>query len=163
MRRPVTLHHPLAAGSYILLDDQVIDGLYAFRQTRLSDAEAGGILLGMRRGEHLHVTAFTSPGPQDKRARTGFHRTRRHHQAQALEHWTDSAGQVDYLGEWHTHPERSPTPSVTDRREWSILTQRYASPLVFAIAGTSESIWFGVGLSNTLLPAQLVDQVQHPR
>lgn len=149
----VTLIHPFERDSYLLVEADVVAGIFAYRQTRVCDPEAGGILLGMRRGEHIHVTAFTGPGPQDHRVRTGFHRSRRYHQAQALRYWASSAGKVDYLGEWHTHPESRPSPSGIDEREWRVLMRRYEAPLVFAIAGTGTAMWFGVGHKQKLAAA----------
>ena len=137
--------HPFRSGAYVMVDAAVLRGVFAHRQTRPDDTEAGGILVGLRRGEHMHVTGFTSPGPQDRRARTGFHRARRYHQAQALNWWRRSGGLVDYLGEWHTHPEARPSPSATDLREWRLLLQRYERPLAFMIAGTRDEWWLGVG------------------
>jgi integrative and conjugative element protein (TIGR02256 family) len=153
----MTLQHPFARGAYILIDSAVLQGMAMFRQRGPSDPEAGGILLGMRRAEHLHCTAFTCPGPQDRRARTEFHRARGFHQAHALRHWNESKGLVDYLGEWHTHPERRPSPSGVDRREWQSLIGRYQVPLLFAVVGMDESMWFGLGSDGHFEEAREID------
>ncbi len=54
--------------------------------------------------------------------------------------WKESGGIITYLGEWHTHPVKTPSPSSTDRYEWSKLCAFYSDPLVFLIVGTER--WY---------------------
>lgn len=145
MREPLIYANPFQRGAFVLVEPCVLDGVHKQRQQGPNDPEAGGILLGMRRGEHIHVTQLTSPGPEDRRTRTAFHRARRSHQDLALRQWRESGGVMDYLGEWHTHPEVGPSPSATDLREWRTLLRSYDAALVFLIAGTQEQLWFGLG------------------
>jgi integrative and conjugative element protein (TIGR02256 family) len=59
--------------------------------------------------------------------------------------WKTTGGEVDYLGEWHTHPESIPSPSGIDQHEWSRLMSKRGggSPLVTAIVG-STSLFVGL-------------------
>jgi integrative and conjugative element protein (TIGR02256 family) len=145
MRDPLIFANPFKRGAFVLVEPSVLDSVLAQRQQGPMDPEAGGILLGMRRGEHIHVTQLTSPGPEDRRSRTTFHRARRSHQEHALKLWHESGGLMDYLGEWHTHPEIGPNPSAIDLREWCMLLRNYEAALVFLIGGTGQQFWLGLG------------------
>lgn len=150
MRQHVIFHDPCRHDAFVLLDPAVLDAVFAWRQRNRIAPEAGGILLGLRRGEHLHVTGTTQPSPHDRRARTAFHRARGFHQQQASRHWRASGGVTDYLGEWHTHPQVSPSPSATDLVAWRALQRHYSLPLLFLIIGTGEEIWLGRGIGRDL-------------
>jgi integrative and conjugative element protein (TIGR02256 family) len=102
--------------------------------------EAGGILLGRLLTEDggVIVDQVTVPGPQDRKSRFRFFRAERPAQKTVDEAWTRSGGEINYLGEWHTHAEDDPTPSPHDRTDWRRLlaTQRYEQDaLFFVIAG----------------------------
>lgn len=147
------LQHPFVPSARLLIDDAVLDLVMGNRQLKNTDAEAGGILLGLRRDDHLHVTGLTTPCPADQRSRMGFQRKDEFHQAKALVAWQESGGVVDYIGEWHSHPERHPSPSSIDIREWKSICLFQRKPMVFLIAGTFAPSWVGVGDNNDIRQA----------
>lgn len=102
-----------------------------------TDCEAGGLLLGTVHGGHLLIEQATVPMAWDKRFRYLFERMPFGHEAIALSRWTSSQGTVRYLGEWHTHPEDHPHPSVLDRSEWKKLSaqRRDKRPMLAVIVG----------------------------
>lgn len=128
----------------ILIEDEVLQRVAPFRQLKANDPEAGGIFLGYRRGNYIHVVNATAPGPGDTRSRYAFIRHDPVHQAMATRGWLDSNGCLDYLGDWHTHPEPYPNPSSLDVREWRKLCRLHDEAMLFAILGTRDW-WFGVG------------------
>lgn len=138
-----------------LIEPKALARLFIYRQLRTLDPESGGILLGYRRGEHLHVVDATDPHPHDHRSRFGFHRRESYHQSIAVKKWIESSQKMDYLGEWHTHPECRPTPSSTDIRSWLEITYNKTNPIVFLIIGISD-VWVGVGLGNDLRSTDLL-------
>jgi integrative and conjugative element protein (TIGR02256 family) len=99
--------------------------------------EAGGILLGriLVKNEHVVVDEVTAPGRHDHRSRFRFFRAERPAQTAVNEAWTHSGGEINYLGEWHTHPEDDPTPSQHDRADWQrlVATQRYEQDALFFV------------------------------
>lgn len=103
------------------IDDKVLDVFRQHIQRLDSDAEAGGLLLGEVRGEHLNLIDATFPTAEDLRARYSFERLPQGHEEVAQKMWTDSRGTVRYLGEWHSHPQNIPIPSGIDRSEWKRL------------------------------------------
>ena len=129
----------------VLVESVVLQRISAFRQRRAHDSEAGGILLGYRRGAHLHVTDATRPQPHDKRSRFQFERRDAFHQAYALDRWRESRGALDHIGEWHSHPESSPMPSSLDRSEWRKICAARVDLMVFMILGDRTEDWLGVG------------------
>jgi integrative and conjugative element protein (TIGR02256 family) len=135
--------------SGLLIEDDVLAQLGAFRQTQAHASEAGGILLGYRRDVHLHVVRATAPGTSDTRTRFRFWRHDKSHARIAFAEWSNSGETMDYLGEWHTHPESDPRPSTLDLNEWRKISTRRQEPMVFLIQGT-RGRWVGVGLGRTI-------------
>ncbi|HIH2748583.1 Mov34/MPN/PAD-1 family protein [Burkholderia aenigmatica] len=123
----------------VLLSDAVIATFLAHRQDR-HQPEAGGILLGRRRGRHFEVVHATEPAANDRRTRVSFIRESYGHQEQAVELWERSLGEIGYVGEWHTHPEATPCPSLVDIDQWSQLPTRNAgnTPMLGIIVGTRQ-------------------------
>src|SRR5690242_771672 len=103
--------NPLARGR-VLIEGDVLNELDRYRQRRSHDTESGGLLLGYRRGLHLHVTSITSPQSSDRATRVSFRRACEGHARIAVNQWLSSGRQKDYLGEWHTHPEVRASPST---------------------------------------------------
>lgn len=133
----------------VLIEDEVLQCIFRYRQVSANATEAGGILLGYRRGEHLHVADATAPAKGDRRDRYGFARNDPMHQRHATIAWKRSGGTLDYIGEWHTHPQRQPRPSGLDQAEWRKVCMLKREPMVFVILGT-EASWVGVGLLKQL-------------
>ncbi|MBB3060067.1 Mov34/MPN/PAD-1 family protein [Microbulbifer rhizosphaerae] len=93
-------------------------------QNNDTDCEAGGLLLGSVHGTHMLIEQATAPTALDKRFPYLFERMLFGHEAIAMSRWVMSQGTVRYLGEWHTHPEDHPHPSVLDRSEWNRLSAK---------------------------------------
>lgn len=76
--------------------------------------ESGGILLGKVRKNKIVITLATKPTKWDSSTRYSFIRHKKSAQKFTNIEFYRSKGTVIYLGEWHTHPEKYPTPSKTD-------------------------------------------------
>ncbi|MGF6546746.1 Mov34/MPN/PAD-1 family protein [Paraburkholderia youngii] len=153
MPRDFLIHHPLLETGKVLIEPTVWKKVISFQQKESAAPEAGGILLGHRRGKHLHVVDATVPQPEDSRSRFRFSRQKESHQRIAHARWKEASGTIDYLGEWHTHPEGSPTPSGLDSAEWRKIYEFRKVPMIFMIIGWSSEIWVGVGAGAQLLGA----------
>ena len=98
------------------LSPQVCHTIYKFVQQG-SLPESGGILLGkyLPSEKMYFITEATPPSFWDKWGSSFF--VRQKHSAQRIinKRWKDSNGQINYLGEWHTHGCNVPVPSETDR------------------------------------------------
>lgn len=130
-------------GGYILLEGAVLEKMARFRQHTFDSKEAGGLLLGYRRGPHLEISDLTLPYSMDVRRRNFFFRCDSSHKKYATLVWAGSAKTTDYLGEWHTHPESAPSPSKLDRSEWKKVNKYSKSTMIFLIIGLDD-IWMGV-------------------
>ncbi len=121
-----------------------------YRQRFFWQPEGGGILLGRRRGKHLEVMLATEPSHKDRRSAFSFVREADGHADIAEQAWRQGDKQIDYLGEWHTHPQRVPTPSAIDRLEWGklILQRSKLTPILVVVVGTKA------------IHAELIDGVQ---
>lgn len=137
----------------LLIERQLFDIILPYKQFKINAHEAGGILLGYRRDPHIHITEATAPHPKDSRARFRFLRHKAFHQRIALKRWKESDETLDYVGEWHTHPEDFPVPSAIDLKEWMIILKSSPRPMIFIILGRVTS-WIGIGFSNKIVEIQ---------
>lgn len=106
-------------------------------QSRYTDYEAGGLLLGTVHGSNIAVSEATAPTRWDKRFRFFFERLPFGHASLARSRWKASGGSVRYVGEWHTHPQDYPKPSSLDRSEWNKLARKRSDgrPMLAVIVG----------------------------
>jgi len=148
MSNEIIFNNPATSG-YILIKDKVMVKLGEYRQKFLDSNEAGGLLLGFRRGPHLEIIDLTEPYPNDVRHRTSFYRCDPLHEIYAQKMWSKSKRTIDYLGEWHTHPEQNPSPSGLDVNEWKKLMVARKFSMVFLILGNKGN-WIGVGEGEKL-------------
>ncbi|MDT4291615.1 Mov34/MPN/PAD-1 family protein [Methylomonas sp. MO1] len=145
--------HPFNPDSKILIEENVLNIFDRYRQNSPEKPESGGILLGYRRNYHIHIVDATAPQLHDRRSLFQFFRKDQLHQKYATKRWLNSGETVDYLGEWHTHPEQYPSPSILDKTEWRKIIQSQVNPMIFLIVGTHRDIWLGVGKGDNLLQA----------
>ena len=68
--------------------------------------------------------------------------------------WKSTDRKMDYLGEWHTHPEPHPNPSSIDTRGWADVRAATTEVMLFVIAGTDEDWWIGCGNRKGLIPVR---------
>lgn len=73
--------------------------------------ETGGILVGWLEGSIIHIEVAVGPGPKAINKRNSFIRDGDYSQRQLDGIVVETAGQWDYIGEWHSHPrEMGPSP-----------------------------------------------------
>ncbi len=141
------MRHRRANGGILEFSGDSATVLRAHRQLRDAATEAGGMLLGrlISSTADVIVDRVTRPSPHDRRSRFAFFRARRPAQAAVDHAWNESCQVINYLGEWHTHPEDHPTPSCIDRRDWNKIVSRAhfeQDALFFAIVGrVSTRVW----------------------
>jgi integrative and conjugative element protein (TIGR02256 family) len=144
------------SGFSVSLKQEVVQTLLKVRQIEPGIPEAGGVLLGkilVKAEEVVGVVAETAtlPTSEDVQFRFGFRRARAPTQRTIDEAWTQSSGSRNYLGEWHTHPEAHPTPSLIDLREWARISgvaQYEQDRLIFVIVGLESLAMWSVDRDN---------------
>lgn len=130
----------------------VVAMLRAYRQ-RPRAAERGGVLAGCRLGPRRW--AITHASPPSARSLAGLfwlRRDRRDAQRFINRVFAETHGAVNYLGEWHTHPEPDPIPSGHDRRMLDDLlgsSRLEINFLLGAIVGNTGNLyWWGQSLAG---------------
>jgi hypothetical protein len=78
----------------VYLNQQPLEVFSRYLQDGIDSKEAGGILLGHVRGEHLEITEATETSFWDKRLRFLFERMPYFHNRLAMKRWKDSNGLV---------------------------------------------------------------------
>lgn len=132
------------------LSAEIEDHSYSWPKNK----ERGGILMGHRKAEALHVTGWTFPGAWDTGTATRFFRSHRSHRLRALREWIKSGMTVDWIGEWHTHPGFSATPSLVDQHSWQKIGKRSKKIMVYMIFSDSE-IYVGLQMPGGLPACRL--------
>src|SRR5262249_19655585 len=89
----------------------VLEHFARHRQTSRCSSEAGGQLFAVIEGHRWIIVRATGPRASDFRRRFRFFPSRRHEQAEIDQLFISG---LHYIGDWHTHPEARPTPSMMD-------------------------------------------------
>ena len=139
-------------GTTIHVKDCVLATMLSYVQICSTQMEAGGIILGKKvvnREEYI-LTEITVPSSGDKRSRFSFVRNKKSAQNVINRKWKETDGVVNYLGEWHTHPENNPIPSEIDRAllRQIINDKSNAFPKVTLMIVGTHSIYLGLADSN---------------
>lgn len=104
--------------------------------------ETGGALLGWRGDGGVVVARVLGPGPLARHNRRSFMPDGDWQQSEGERIYRDSGRTIAYLGDWHTHPWGTPSPSAQDMETVQMIATdsafRVPSPL-YAIAGRGWS------------------------
>lgn len=77
--------------------------------------EMGGSLVGYIREDNAWIIAHAMPSSNKNQAgRTWLKRDRKGAQEFVERAYGETGGRLNYVGEWHTHPEKNPSPSCKD-------------------------------------------------
>ena len=154
------VHELTANGWTIVVDDVFLLTVAALRKKK-SKKETGGVLLGFFDQQHkkAYIVATIPSPPDSEEWPTLYIRG-----CEGLKPATDeimriSDGQIQYIGEWHSHPDRHSTqPSEDDSKVFSWLTEHMAKdglPPLMMIAGRGEFRIFVSDMENAI-------QVENP-
>lgn len=124
------LHHVT-----LRLSPDVLKVFDAHRQKGWFSKETGGQLFAAIEDDVWHVVTATGPRAADRRGRFYFWPDRRAEQREIDQHF---ASGLIYVGDWHTHPEKVPTPSRDDIVSMENVVREstfYTSGLLLCIVG----------------------------
>lgn len=103
----------------VILPFSVQENLNKFKQTSQGDFESAGLLIGhIRNNGDIFINNITEPKKEDDRTRVSFKLDAYAHQSEVDDLYTSSDKILGYLGTWHTHPQKIPTPSGVDIVDW---------------------------------------------
>ena len=139
----------LPNGIILRISKDVLNAFYEYRQASFQRYESGGILLGKVFDKYILIEKVTTPGKKDKRGRFFFHRHKGRAQSIVNKVFKETDGQQIYIGEWHTHREKNPSPSFIDKFEIKRAFKKSTLNLEFIICiivgndNTVGNIWVG--------------------
>ena len=107
--------------------------------------ESGGILLGWRAGDNTVVIDVRGPGPQALHGRYRFLPDHRWQVVQIHRLFEETDGDIDYLGDWHSHPDGSSAMSCEDYATLRRISRRVHEPLMFIIADDASKEGWTIG------------------
>jgi hypothetical protein len=146
---PVHRVHRTAVGEWtLILDDWLFQTLSDLRSSKLPN-ETGGVLIGSY--DLLSKTVYvvdTIPSPPDSEEWPTLYIRGSEGLRDSVAGITEkTAGQLEYVGEWHSHPDQcSCLPSDDDFKVFSWMTDRMSAaglPALMAIIGERGSmLWF---------------------
>jgi integrative and conjugative element protein (TIGR02256 family) len=112
MPQHMILRYGRASGeSSVLITDAALSAMFAFRQAKARDKEAGGQLFAHFDGSDVVIVEATPPTFLDRRSRYNF---KPNGFLQRREIRKKHATGLHFIGDWHTHPETIATPSGDD-------------------------------------------------
>lgn len=105
--------------------------------------ETGGVLLGWRDGADSIVADLIGAGPQALHGRHLFLPDHAWQLRELRAAFAVSKGDLDYLGDWHTHPSGVAEMSKQDHRTLGHLTRRVRGALMVIAAGAGDDWTLG--------------------
>lgn len=126
------------SGQILILEKNVLKHFRNHQQFASRSKEAGGQLFGTFSENAVNVKLATGPRISDQRSRFFFSGDRKKDRKEINARYREG---LHYLGDWHTHPEKKPSPSKTDLFSMSELFAKSKHELrafVMIIVGTSD-------------------------
>lgn len=132
----------------------VIKELIQHQQIRAESVESGGFLLGYedRITRNITIDHITCPKERDEQRRNKYVLRSNGHASEVL---AMAKQKSYYLGNWHTHPSLTPSPSSTDMSTWAYALNHDTSAgryLIFLILGTGTfRVWVADSVSRYIV------------
>lgn len=105
--------------------------------------ETGGILLGWRDGPDCIIADLIGAGPEALHGRHLFLPDHAWQLRELRAAFAFSNGDLDYLGDWHTHPDGIAEMSKQDHKTLGRLTRRVRGALMVIAAGAADDWTLG--------------------
>ncbi len=135
------------SGQVLIFAEYVVLHFMKYRQRYWFQREAGGQLFATFDGDRILVNDVTGPHRSDRRTRNSYIPDPKIEQAEIHERFSRG---LHYVGDWHTHPELTPSLSVTDKtsiRECVCRSKHELNGFVHVVVGQAKP---PDGLSVTL-------------
>jgi integrative and conjugative element protein (TIGR02256 family) len=135
----------------MVFHSEVLEVFDKHKQTGFFSAETGGQLFASLKEGQIDIVRATESGTGAKRGRFFYRANRDDEQAEIRAAFADH---VHFIGDWHTHPEKKPTPSGTDIAKATEIFARSTHELkgfclvVVGTAALPSGLWCGT-ISHT--------------
>jgi integrative and conjugative element protein (TIGR02256 family) len=100
--------------------------------------ETGGVLLGWYEEEKVVVFKATSAGPNSTHENFYFQADSNYIDMIIDMEYANSNGKINYVGEWHTHPQLTPQPSSVDLNSLDEIVESSGKPNLLLIIGAID-------------------------
>lgn len=145
-----------------------VSAMLAHRQKSLFSREAGGQMFATLSANRWRIEAATGPRNGDRRSRFHFWPDRKAEQEEINRFYERG---LEFVGDWHTHPEDVPRPSSSDLTSVGnvVRESRHALPgILMCIVGRREppdGLWlsFHARDGSTLPPTEHAAPAGTPR
>ena len=140
----------------IIVNDKILDNIRRYYCSNIN-YETGGILLGKFNKEN-RVIEITEVYELKTNLFREFCIKRSARKAQKIinRRWHETNGAINYIGEWHTHPNMQAVPSSTDINSLKEITEKVKGVLpgtILIIAGKNDQ-------TNLILQKDNVTRIQ---
>ena len=108
------MHWPLSSGSELWISRKVLQHIHASAIASHPN-EAGGVLIGWSAGKQKVITGMIDGGPASSSSPSSFLPEHEWQVRLLREIFRHTSGDLDYLGDWHSHPCSSPNLSSVDK------------------------------------------------
>ncbi|MBW3098813.1 Mov34/MPN/PAD-1 family protein [Pseudohoeflea sp. DP4N28-3] len=141
------------SGQTLIFARNVLEHMDAHRQTSWRAPEAGGQLFARIDGPRISIVEATGPRPTDRRRRCSYVPDRKAEQAEIDQRFRLG---LQFIGDWHTHPEEWPRPSSIDLANVTECVSRSTHNLggfVLAIRGTGtfpQGLFVGIASTSSI-------------
>lgn len=126
-------------------------------------SETGGILVGYELDANAIITHIIGAGPSGQHSLGSFMRDGTYSQVELEKLYDNSEGELNYWGEWHSHPRTFPLPSSVDRSSMTeIATSQaygFATPILIICERQQNRRWRLLAFQwcgDSLSPRELV-------
>jgi integrative and conjugative element protein (TIGR02256 family) len=132
---------------YLIVLPKPLFAIYRYRQNKENMCESGGMLFARISPGEVVINKVTEPQKCDRRGRYSF---RPSLQSQQKIINIEFKKGNHYVGEWHTHPEVVPAPSIIDIKSMSdcfLKSKHQLGNFVMIVIGSgniSSSLWISL-------------------
>lgn len=152
-----------SSGQVLAFQPGVIAHVMAHRQIHWWQSEAGGQLFARFTDNQILVSEATGPRPGDRRTRWSYRPDAR---AEQREIDQMHALGLHYIGDWHTHPQAEPVPSLPDFESIAECVRKSTHNLngfVLMVVGQAAApIGLNVSIHDGIIGHQLSPTVEAP-
>ncbi|HEU0080609.1 MAG TPA: Mov34/MPN/PAD-1 family protein [Candidatus Paceibacterota bacterium] len=123
----------------VIFSEAALRTISTYRQCGFFSKEAGGQLFAEIENGVMRIVDATEPRKKDRRGKFSFWPHRPTEQTEIKERFKKKG--LHFVGDWHTHPESTPSPSGSDARSIAetMRQSRHTLPgILLVIIGTLE-------------------------
>lgn len=131
----------------LIITNSVVEFFDSFRQQKRKQTEAGGQLFARIREKSVVVEAATGPHKKDFRRRFYFFPSQIRLRSEIKKYFKNG---LHYVGDWHTHPQKIPSPSSLDIESMMncfLKSKHELEHFILIIVGQkakNENLWVGL-------------------